>query len=333
MKPAMKKRLYLPLFSLALFAAGASTIYAEQDVITRSLPVKPGGTLVMKVDRGTVHVASSDSDKVDVKVVRELKRASAGKAKEIFEQHKIEITGSDNQVTIEAENPQRKLTTGFSNPFNNLQVDYTISVPSRFNLDIRTAGGSIDVADLEGKVAVRTSGGDVKLGAIKGPVQAHTSGGSILLHKGEGEASLHTSGGDVHVVSLSGDLVARTSGGSITVDAIKGSVKADTSGGDVRIKDASGTINARTSGGSVTAQLNGQPKEPCSLRTSGGNVEVHLADKLALDLNARTSGGSVHSDFPGNQNKQKTTLTAQLNGGGPNLVMETSGGNVNIHRK
>jgi DUF4097 and DUF4098 domain-containing protein YvlB len=90
---------------------------------------------------------------------------------------------------------------------------------------------------------------------------------------------------------------------------------------------------ARTSGGNVSATLNEQPKGDCALKTSGGNVSLIIPEKLALDVKASTSGGSIHSDFPGDMNKSKTKLTAQLNGGGPEMLLETSGGNVNIRKR
>jgi DUF4097 and DUF4098 domain-containing protein YvlB len=99
------------------------------------------------------------------------------------------------------------------------------------------------------------------------------------------------------------------------------------------VKDACGAVTARTSGGNVSVQLNTQPTADCSLKTSGGDVEVVLAAKLALDVDAHTSGGRVNSDFPGTLNKAKTRLTARINGGGPALALETSGGNVNIRSK
>src|SRR5437870_5901802 len=148
------KHNHVRLLTLTLFAAGALTAKAEQDVITKTFPVKAGGKLTLNVDRGSIHITTSDADKVDVKVTRELKNASAAKAKTVFEQHKIELTSTDNEVKIEAQNPQKPF--GFNNPFNRLQVDYTIAVPARFDIDVKTAGGNIDVADLEGKVAVRT---------------------------------------------------------------------------------------------------------------------------------------------------------------------------------
>jgi DUF4097 and DUF4098 domain-containing protein YvlB len=307
----MKIKTSLIILTSALFAACAAR--AEEEVITKSFSVKPGGALVMDVDRGSIHVTTSDSDKVDIKVVREVRRTSSSKAKGIIEQHKIDISQDGNEVVIQAKNPQT--FGGFKNIFNNLQVDYTIALPSRFNVDLKTAGGNIDLSDLEGKVDLHTSGGNLALGSIKGPIKVHTSGGNIVLKSSDGEADLHTSGG------------------SIRVDKTKGSVKAQTSGGDVHIKEAYGPVMARTSGGNLSAQLFEQPKSSSSLKTSGGNVEVKLAENLALDLNAQTSGGSIHSDFPGTLNKQRTKLSAQLNGGGPELVLETSGGDVRITKK
>jgi DUF4097 and DUF4098 domain-containing protein YvlB len=322
---------HIPLLVIALFAAAALTANADQDLITKSFPVKTGGKLIMNVDRGSIHITTSDSDKVEVKITRELKNTSTAEAKKVFEQHKITMTSSGNEVDIEAQNPQK--TFSFNNPISRLQVDYAIAIPARFNVDLKTAGGHIEVADLDGKAEVHTSGGNLTFGAIKGPIKAHTSGGHITLSKAEGDVDVDTSGGNLRLGEIDGDLIAHTSGGHITLEKTKGSVKASTSGGNVRVKDAYGPITAQTSGGHITAQLNAQPTGDCSLKTSGGNVEVLLAANLALDLDAHTGGGRVSSDFPGTLNKQKTTLTARINGGGPNLVLQTSGGNVNIRSK
>jgi len=314
-----------------LLAAGVITVNADQEVITKSFSVKPGGKLVMNVDRGSIHITTSDSDKVEIRITRDLKRASAAEAKRIYGLHKIDLTSQDNEVKIEAQNPQKGFS--FNNPFNHLQVDYTVAIPSKFDAELKTAGGNIEVADLEGKATVQTSGGNLELGAIKGPVKAHTSGGYIKLSKTHGDTDVDTSGGDLRIGEIEGNLVAHTSGGNITLEKTKGSVKASTSGGDIRVKEAYGPVSAHTSGGNVSANFNTQPTADCSLKTSGGNVDVLLASNLALDLNAHTSGGNLVSDFSGTFNKQRTKLTAQLNGGGPALVLETSGGNVNIRKK
>ena len=317
------------LLALGFLAFSALTAAAEQDVITRTFPVKAGGKLIMNVDRGAIHITTSDSDHVDVRIKQELKHSSDAEARKLIEQHKIELSSTDNEVKIEVPDSHEFHEL----KFNRLRVDYTIAIPARFDLDIKTAGGDIDVGDLEGKAEVRTSGGNVVLGDIKGPVKARTSGGRIAVAKCESDADVKTSGGDLRLGQIKGNLVAHTSGGRITIEKTTGSVRATTSGGDIRIEDAHGAVTAHTSGGNVSAQLNAQPAEDCSLKTSGGKVEVVLASNLALDVDAHTSGGTVSSDFPGTLNRHKTSLTARLNGGGTALALETSGGNVSIRSK
>jgi DUF4097 and DUF4098 domain-containing protein YvlB len=328
--------LSLKLASLTL--AAATTFAAEQDVITKSFTAKPGDTLHMRVDRGSIKVLTADTDKVDVKVVRELKRGSESEAREAYEKHKINIAQDGNTIRIEADNPSAGVRTGFlfwksiKSPFQNLHVEYTVTIPSRFDVDLRTAGGNIDLDDLQGDVQLHTSGGHITLSSITGPIKAHTSGGNVTLTDAKGNADLHTSGGHLKVGKIEGDLLAKTSGGNITLDQIKGVSDISTSGGHINVKSAQGTIKARTSGGNVTAHLLEQPTADCSLRTSGGHINVTVAEKLALDLNARTSGGRITSDFPGQMNKQRSKLTAQVNGGGPELVLDTSGGNIEVRK-
>jgi DUF4097 and DUF4098 domain-containing protein YvlB len=325
----MNAKAAVPILALLSMSAALA---AEKDIITKSFDAAPGGHLYMKVDRGSIHVTSSDSDKVGVKVVRELKHASDARAAEVCQMHKIVFSEENGTVKIEADNPN---TRGFfrKNPFNQLQVDYSISIPRKFNIDVNTAGGNIDISPVEGDVKCRTSGGNLNLGAIKGPVEARTSGGNIALASAHGDATLHTSGGVLHIGEVEGDLIAQTSGGSITLERVRGSSDVQTSGGNIRVMDAFGPVSAHTSGGNVSAQLSQQPATTCALKTSGGNVSVTLAANIAVTVDAHTSGGTIRSDFPGELNKQKTRLLAQLNGGGPGLVLQTSGGNVEIRKK
>jgi DUF4097 and DUF4098 domain-containing protein YvlB len=325
------KHNHAKLLALASLALSMVTAKPEQDVITNTFPVKAGGKLIINADRGSIRITTSDSDMVDVKVTRELRHSSNAEARKVFAQHKIEMSSTDNEVRIEGHAPQE--LHGFKNPINRLQVDFVVAIPARFNIDVTTAGGNIEVADLDGRAQVRSSGGNLKLAAVKGPIKAYTSGGNITLTKSESDTDVNTSGGNLHLGDIEGNLVGHTSGGRITLDKTKGSVKVSTSGGDISVKAAYGPLSAYTSGGNLSAQLNAQPTADCSLKTSGGNVDVVLASNLALDVDARTTAGRVNSDFPGTLNKDKTRLTARLNDGGTALALETSGGNITIRSK
>ena len=101
------------------------------------------------------------------------------------------------------------------------------------------------------------------------------------------------------------------------------------------MNEVAGDIDASTSGGSVEATITRQPQGNCRLKTSGGSVRVYMNPDIAVNLNAKTSGGRVKIDFPvtiqGDISKNR--LVTELNGGGPELNMRTSGGNIHIFKK
>lgn len=57
-----------------------------------------------------------------------------------------------------------------------------------------------------------------------------------------------------------------------------------------------------------------------------------MASGIAVDLDARSSGGGVHSDVPitvqGAQDNDM--LRGRINGGGPKLVLRSSGGGIRV---
>jgi hypothetical protein len=147
------------------------------------------------------------------------------------------------------------------------------------------------------------------------------------------QVGLETGGGNVTVDRLGGAVELSTRGGNIAIEDTSGSVSGFTSGGHVEVRDALGETVARTAGGHVTARLSVQPRNDYRLVTAGGHVDLYLADGLAVDVDAVTGGGRVTSELtPGVSTTGGATLREALGGGGPNLVLRTSGGNILIHR-
>lgn len=285
----------------------------------------------MRVDRGSIKVLTADSDKVDIQVIRELMRGSDEESREAYEKHKIEISKDGNSVRVEAENSGGILAGRKAS--KNLHVEYIVTVPSRFALDLITSGGNVQVANIEGSVKVQSSGGNLKIGTVTGAISGQTSGGNIEMEGGQANAKLQTAGGDIRIGNLEGNLRAKTSGGNIVVSELKGDTDISTTGGEIKLKQADGGVKARTTGGNIKAQLSGVIKADSSLKTTGGNIDLAISDRTAVSLRARTTGGNVKTDFEGDYNKQRTTIVAEINGGGPELSAETTGGNINVRRK
>lgn len=299
-----------------VLSAGAATARTEQ----RSFDVQPGGTLELDTDRGRIEVTTDSGSKVHIEVRIEGSQA---------DRFSLDFDQQGDRVKVEGD--YQGSSWGWGG--NNLKVDFRITVPRRFNVDLHTSGGSISVADLEGDVTAKTSGGSLHFGNIQGTVMAKTSGGSIELEGSQGDADVETSGGSIRIGRVDGRVLASTSGGSIRIDQARGNVEAETSGGSIHVDEVQGDIRASTSGGSVTAYIAEQPQGDCRLTTSGGRVQVYLADGIAVDLDAQASGGKVRSDFEvRGGHAGKSTLRGEIQGGGPQLYLRSSGGGVSIER-
>ena len=293
---------------LSLIATASA--FAQGESLKRSFDVSYGGILTIKADIGAIKVRTSNSETVEVDI--EVDARDRDDIERLREEFDIRFDQDGDDVTVLMENKRKSRWGNWWGNGRQLRVTFFVTVPSRYNLDLHTSGGSISVEDLEGEVLARTSGGGLDFGNIKGRVEGKTSGGSISSGEVDGEVSGHTSGGSIHIDRARGDVDAKTSGGSIRVDEVFGSIRAG------------------TSGGSVTARISKQPQSDCRLTTSGGNVTVYMARDIGVNVDASTSGGRVSTDFPVTIRGEisKRSLRAKINDGGPELYLRTSGGSI-----
>ena len=346
---------------------GAATTESN---LSKTFQVKPGGQLVIDADRGSIKIETSDRSDVAIEVKRTVLKRSAAKAAEIFEAHTVTFDQDGDHVSVKA-----RLKEGMGGFFNrgiqDFQVEFRILTPRRFNLDLKTAAGSISSEDIEGKVKARTAGGSfkfaditgpldaetsagsIKAGKVSGPITAKTSGGSITLDELGADTTAHTSAGSITVHRSKARLDARTSGGSIqlgvaegpaeletsagsiSIHLIQAALKARTGGGSITIDEAQDTVKANTSAGSITAAFSSQPKDDCELTTSGGSITVGLDPELAFDLDARANGGRVSSavTVATPARNHGSQLSGKINGGSKKLLLRTSAGSITIRKK
>jgi DUF4097 and DUF4098 domain-containing protein YvlB len=313
------------LLSLALALTFATTLFAADDVIRKGFNVSEGGTLRLDADLGGIKVVSGGTG-VAVEITR---KADGRRGAESLAEHRITFRQDGNDVIIEDSLPAKRMRVFWSDDYD---VQWNIRVPARYNVELRSSGGDIELANIGGTVDARTSGGDIIAGTLGRDAVLKTSGGSIEVAAANGTVDARTSGGSIDVGATTGRVEARTSGGSIKLARSGGDVIAKTSGGDIRIDGAAGAVDAATSGGSIHASLTRQPTADSSLTTSGGNVTVLLSRGIGADLDARASGGSVVSDVPitVRGSIEKDELHGKVNGGGPRLVLRSSGGSVRL---
>jgi DUF4097 and DUF4098 domain-containing protein YvlB len=311
---------------LAALVLSATSVLASEDVIRKGFTVSDGGTLHLEGAVGRIRVVTGGTG-VAVEITR---TAHGRRAEKKLQEHRITFDQRGNDVVIESDLDNDRSFWG--NWDDDYEVQWNIRVPDRYNVDVSTSGGSIEIDEIQGEVEARTSGGSIKTGRITGEGNLKTSGGSIAVDGVTSRLLAHTSGGSITVGDSTGPVEVKTSGGSIKLARIQGDVVARTSGGGIRIDDATGTVDASTSGGSIHASLSAQPRGDSRFATSGGNVVVSLSPSVSVELDARASGGGVSSDVPvtvqGTQDDD--AIRGRINGGGPKLVLRTSGGGIRV---
>ncbi len=302
-------KIYSLLMALVCAAMLPESASAKVErVVEKTFAVKAGGQLTVETEGGNVSVQTGDEAVVKVVARQTIRAGSEKEADEILKKLSLTIEQSGNDVAARAKYERARWGR------NPVSVDFVVTVPAHYDVDLRTSGGDVRVGDLNGKVRARTSGGNVVLGKMSGPVDAHTSGGNVSLVEGVGRVSLGTSGGNIRV------------------DRSVGETDLDTSGGDIEVKSVEGVLRAETSGGNVTAGIVGALKGDCVLETSGGRVKATVDKTAAFRLEASTSGGGVRADgltitIDGGA-IGKSRLSGKVNGGGPLLKLHSSGGDI-----
>ena len=283
--------------------------------ISRSFDVKDAGDLTIRDISGSVSVVGEARRDVQIIERFRINSYSESGAEKILQNEKARFVQKGNTIIVEGQRHSRRYSS-----------DFIIKTPQRFNLDIKTSGGDLDIESITGANKLGTSGGDIEMDLIVGDVEAHTSGGDISINESKGDLSVSTSGGDITLKQVRGNIQAETSGGDIVLRQIKGKTTVSTSGGDINVVDLEGDrLEATTSGGDIGAdEIRGNTR----LHTSGGNIVV---GKIEGSLDAMTSGGNIEIK------EVFHSLNAHTSGGNirVGLVAEdcrlvTSGGNIEV---
>jgi hypothetical protein len=362
----MLQRIATCVLLLTAFAA-AETFEDRQ---TKTFDFKPGTTLRFAAEYGHLDVRTGNVSNVQLETYRRVETDTKDKAQEIFNDLAVESKPQSEGLDIRTffkngwverdgwdrwEGNRGPCMSGdnLAQPRNDdrtyclkygrelRETRYTLTIPKKLNLFVKTRAGHITIDDVDGPVTAWSAGGHISAGHIGGAADIHTAGGHITVADSTGPATLKTAGGHIKIGDVGGDLVANTAGGHIEAGHVKGSVKSRTAGGHISIAQADGAIEAKTVGGNVTARIAGQPKAASYLETSAGSVNVELASNVKVDVDAESSGGSISSDFElqreGDNDKddfprwtRSGSARGKINGGGPRLELRSTHGRIRI---
>ncbi len=276
-------------------------------LIEKTFDVQPGGNFTLRTNQGSINIEGWERDEVAVRI------EFSGESKYVDDVD-VSMSQTGDTIDIQVEVPRSNFRLFGTTP--RVRLNFVVMAPHAYNIDVRTAGGSLNVAGLTGDLRGYTSGGSIRTERIGGTVDFRTSGGSIKSNEAQGNVSYKTSGGGIYVERAKGELEVKTSGGRI------------------ELKNIEARVDASTSGGGIEMVMSGENRG-ISLRTSGGGIKIHLPDDIRANLSAKTSGGSVSSDLPVmvQGSVGRSTLEGTINGGGPDVVLRTSGGSIRIQSR
>ncbi|PQA60432.1 DUF4097 family beta strand repeat-containing protein [Siphonobacter curvatus] len=293
----MMKRFYLfPLLTLVLGTASAQSS-EDQPYQTKTFTGNLSNVRV-DVSGGSIQVEGGSSSDVKVEMYVRLNNWPANK----IDKAEIEKQLAEYELSMKTEGSSvvvySRRKSGVSwNSDRNISVSFKIFTPRTFATDLRTSGGSIRLAHLDGPQQFQTSGGSLHMSDVAGLIQGRTSGGSIHLNNCRKEMNVQTSGGSIHAEDLEGKITLKTSGGSVRLTRLNGTIEATTSGGSVQGDAISGELYTKSSGGSIRLYNLSAAVEA---ETSAGSLDVEFA-KLSKYVKLRCSAGSIKVRLPENQ--------------------------------
>jgi DUF4097 and DUF4098 domain-containing protein YvlB len=280
----------LRLLAGALLLTVSTAAYASDSRFERMLNVSAQPDLYVSTSAGDITIHAGSDNQIHV-----VGRVHTGWA--VFGDVQARIQRIlNNPPIVQDGNTVRVGESSDHGLFNNISIDYDISVPIAVALNLHSGSGDI-VVDHAGRYLSASSGsGDVRARGINGPAELGTGSGDIELEQtGQGDVKAKSGSGDMKIHGLNGSLTARNGSGDINADG-------------------------RLVGGG-------------NLANGSGNIKLHLSPDARFNLEASTGSGDIHVNFPGaprQDDGSRHHLTASINGGGATLEVRTGSGDVEI---
>jgi len=191
-------------------------------------------------------------------------------------------------------------------------------------------------------VVAETGGGNVLLSSCSQGASLQTGAGLVKVEKCGGEVRAETGGGNIELGEIGGEANIQTGGGTIKLSSATGTVKAETGGGSIELWGVP-SAHVETGAGTITAKFIPGGDTDSILETATGDVTVYLVASVKVTVNASieaASGHTITSDFPqirvssegGQWEPKQVSAEGSLNGGGPELKIRTTMGNIYIRR-
>ncbi len=281
-----------------------ATVSARDVLYDETFRVRRGQRLVVDLGSENVTVRTGSGDRARVRV-----EGRGRDAEREFERRRFSVDANGGGLVVRTDPPRRR-----SMGRTDAQFHVTIEVPREFDAVLDLGSGNVDAASLEGDLTVDVGSGNVRV--------ADVDGGRIVLDTGSG---------NVQARALRGEVRIDTGSGNVQVESVDGELAVDTGSGNVSVGEVSGPSVVDTGSGGVEMTLRTAARTVVD--TGSGGVTLRLPRRAGFDVDL--DGGTVRIDealdFSGT--RERTEARGRINGGGPDLVVDTGSGSIRLEAR
>ena len=208
-------RYSLCLLALIVWATSSTHGQERQRRINKTFDVGPSTTLKVENQFGRVHINTWDKSQIQLEVVIRAEMRNDERSQEFVDRVDVRISESSAMVS---------LRTDFGGKMNSrkgesFSVDYTMSMPSSGDLEVRNKFGDIYVGDLTGSLNVDLKYGKMRADKITGKSDIEIGFGGANIDE-LGDAELEIKYSDLRVLAA-GDVNLDQQFSDIRMDVIK----------------------------------------------------------------------------------------------------------------
>jgi len=275
----------------------ATTTPEPDSIIDKTVNASPGQELILDLKTGgEVHIRGWDEERVEM---------HAELSGEDWRNTRVEIETEAGGVRVTSRQRRRPAWT------SSTSHRFEFRVPKRFDVQVKSSGGNLELTGVEGTFRGSTGGGEIVLTEIKGEVGLSTGGGDVRVTDSQASGKVTTGGGMVQMNRVQGGLRGTSGSGPVLhsessdgygdLDGVHadeddvrdertgaaGALYIEKAGGDVSLPNAPHGAHIQTGGGDIQVRAG---KGWVQASTGGGDIEI---GPIAGSVTATTGAGEV----------------------------------------
>ncbi len=176
--------------------------------------------------------------------------------------------------------------------------------------------------------------GDLDIKDIDSDIEVDVNTGDIYIHDIRGNVDLKCNSGDLDISDVTGDVKVRSSTSEIDIDRISGNVDLETDTSSIDIRDVYTVSNINSDTGSIYLQVRNVHPDGSSVTSNTGEIRVRFLQPLNCNLTADVGTGEIHTNditVTTEVLNKDDKYIAHMGTGGPDFVIKTNTGNINLH--